>query len=96
MVQIAVQEVPEQIGALTTLRSFSEVMELFHAGTAVHIMLTRDDRRSRFHLGETVRIYGVPTDEEFILGYNNRVNLAWVSVSCASLIKAAAEFHPEP
>ena len=82
-VQIAVQEVPEQIGALTTLRSFSEVMGLLQAGMAVHIMLARDDRRSRFYLRETVRIYGVSTDAEFMLCYNSRVCLAWIS--CASL-----------
>ncbi len=96
MVQIAVQEVPEQIGVLTTLRSFSEVMGLLQAGMAVHLMFARDDRRSRFHLGETVRIYGVSTDEGSILGCNNRVNLAWVSCASLALWKAAAGFHPEP
>ncbi len=37
MVHIVVQEVAEQIVATTTLRSFSEVMELLHAGMAMHL-----------------------------------------------------------
>lgn len=65
MVHIVVQEVPEQIGATTTLRSFSEVMELLHAGIAMHVMLTRDDHSSRFQEGELVRIYGISTDGFF-------------------------------
>ena len=66
MVHIVVQEVPEQIGATTTLRSFSEVMELLHAGIAVHVRLTRDDHSSRFQLGELFRIYGISTDGSFL------------------------------
>ena len=66
MVHIVVQEVPEQIEATTTFRSFSEVMELLHAGIAVHVALTRDDHSSRFQLGELVRIYGISTDVFFL------------------------------
>ena len=66
MVHIVVQEVPEQIGATTTLRSFSAVMESLHAGIAMHVMLTRDDHSSRFQEGELVRIYGISADGFFL------------------------------
>ena len=94
MLHIVVQEIPEQIGATTALRSFSEVMELLHAGIAMHVMLTRDDHSSRFQLGELFRVYGISTDG-FFLGYNNRLHLAWIASTSLVLWKAAVQFHPE-
>ena len=66
MVHIVVQEVAEQIGATTSLRSFSEVMELLHAGMAMHVILARDDRSSRFQERELARIYRISTDGLFL------------------------------